>query len=286
VGGVVHNKKSTPTWRPEPIGAILLARAESVKVRFRDVVKGFPPVKKHLVLLAAVLGIACAPLSLFSQRPASAQPAVAFSSYAPAERILNLDTFKAQLKRYHECTCTCGCYAKDLDHQADRAIAFLRVRAAHRTPKEKLALVLDIDETTLSNWPEMIKADFAYDGTAFNAWVDTAQGSAIPGTLRLYREAQRLGVSVFFLTGRPETQKPPTEKNLRAQGFDNWQQLILRTPDQAALTAVAYKSAARATIAAQGYKIIESVGDQWSDLKGKPEAEFSVKYPNPFYLIP
>jgi hypothetical protein len=27
-------------------------------------------------------------------------------------------------------------------------------------------------------------------------------------------------------------------------------------------------------------------GDQWSDLKGKPEAEFSVKYPDPCYYIP
>ncbi|MGA2168667.1 MAG: hypothetical protein ABSG62_10675 [Terracidiphilus sp.] len=27
-------------------------------------------------------------------------------------------------------------------------------------------------------------------------------------------------------------------------------------------------------------------GDQWSDLKGKPEAEFSVKYPDPYYYIP
>ena len=39
-------------------------------------------------------------------------------------------------------------------------------------------------------------------------------------------------------------------------------------------------------IAAQGYTLALNVGDQWSDLKGKPEAEFSVKYPDPFYFIP
>ena len=32
-----------------------------------------------------------------------------FSSYAPAERILNLDDLKSQLKQYHSCTCKCGC---------------------------------------------------------------------------------------------------------------------------------------------------------------------------------
>jgi acid phosphatase len=173
-----------------------------------------------------------------------------------------------------------------LDTQADRAIAFLRGRAKANKDGKKLALVLDIDETTLSNWEEMQKADFAYDSKAFNAWVETAAAPAIPGTLRLYKEAQRMGVGVFFLTGRPEEQRPATEQNLRSQGFTNWQQLMLRTPEEKALSAEAYKSAERAKIAAQGYTIVESVGDQWSDLKGKPEAEYSVKYPNPFYLIP
>jgi predicted secreted acid phosphatase len=104
--------------------------------------------------------------------------------------------------------------------------------------------------------------------------------------LRLYQEAQKQGVSVFFLTGRPEMQRAATERNLRAQGFQSWQQLILRSSNQASATALEYKSAARVRIVAQGYTIALSVGDQWSDLKGKPEAEFSVKYPNPYYLIP
>src|SRR4029077_20772431 len=107
----------------------------------------------------------------------------------------NLDTLKYELKQYHACTCTCGCYAKDLDLEADRAIAFLRVRAARRRPDEKLALVLDIDETTLSNYEEMEKVGFAYDAKAFNAWEQLARAPAIPGTLRLFNEAKRLNVS-------------------------------------------------------------------------------------------
>ena len=133
----------------------------------------------------------------------------------------------------------------------------------------------------------MLKADFAYDGGVFDAWVQTAQAPAIPGTLRLYKEAQRLGVSVFFITGRPDDEREATERNLRAQGFDNWQQL-----DAAASAATEreprgeYKSGARAAIVAQGYTMVLNVGDQWSDLKGKPQAEFSVKYPDPYYFIP
>jgi predicted secreted acid phosphatase len=102
----------------------------------------------------------------------SAQPA--FSTDAAAERIPNLDTLKAELKQYHDCTCTCGCYAHDLDRQADAAIAFLRRRAAHKRAGEKLALVLDIDETTLSNYPQLLKEDFAYNKDAFDAWVQSA----------------------------------------------------------------------------------------------------------------
>lgn len=207
------------------------------------------------------------------------------SAYAPAERIPNLDALKAELKQYQACTCKCGCYSKDLDHQADRAIAFLRMRAAHPKPQQKLAMVLDIDETTLSNYEEMINADFGYIKAISDAWIETAKAPAIPGTLRLFNEAQRLGVTVFFITGRPESQRAATELNLHNQGFKDWQQLILRQPPQAHSTALAYKSAQREIIQQQGYKIILNVGDQWSDLKGAPEAEFSVKYPDPYYFL-
>lgn len=204
---------------------------------------------------------------------------------APSESIQNLDNVKADLKAYYECTGTHGCYARDLDIQADRAIAFLEHRALHPREGEKLAIVLDIDETTLSNYEEMVAADFAYDNDKFNAWIDSAKAPGLPATQRIYEEAQHLGVSVFFVTGRTESQRAATEKNLRAQGFDNWQELILRQPTEEKSKAIVYKPAARAHIVAEGYTIILNVGDQWSDLRGMPSAEFSVKYPDPFYII-
>jgi len=47
-----------------------------------------------------------------------------------------------------------------------------------------------------------------------------------------------------------------------------------------------FKSSARAVIAAQGYRMVLNVGDQWSDDKGEPQAEFFIKYPDPYYFIP
>ena len=239
-------------------------------------------VKRLAAILAALLVL------VFGLRPLPAQHALEpqFSTDAAAERIPNLDTLKKELREYHDCTCTCGCYAHDLDVQANRAIAYLRQRAAHRKPHEKLALILDIDDTTLSTYQEMLDADFAYNPTVFNAWLQKAQAPAIPGTLRLYKEAQRLGVSVFFITGRSVDEQAATESNLRAQGFDNWNLLLTRPADHGSQTIGAFKAAARGQIVAQGYTLALNVGDQWSDLKGKPEAEFSVKYPDPYYFIP
>lgn len=248
---------------------------------------------KHVLIfaiLSASLGASAAAgtaqQSATQVHPAAAsQPAARFAPVAPGERIANLDLFKTQLKQYHECTCKCGCYGHDLNVQAERAVAFLRRRTAHNTAGQRLAMVLDIDETTLSNYPEMLKNDFEYNSNAFDDWVNTASATAIPGTLNIYKEAQHLGVAVFFLTGRPEHEREATARNLRKQGFDTWQELILRSPAEAAPTAVQYKSAERAKIVSQGFRIILNVGDQWSDLQGKPEAEYSVKDPNPYYFI-
>jgi acid phosphatase len=233
----------------------------------------------------AIAALAVALTTGASSIPAQPQQPI-FSSDAAAERIPNLDLLKKEIRAYHDCTCTCGCYAHDVGLQADRAIAYLRRRSAHRRPNEKLALILDIDETALSNYVEETGADFAYKPDAFNAWVQSAQASAIPGTLRLYKEAQQLGVSIFFITGRTEPERAATEHNLRAQGFDNWKLLVMRPVSHGNQTVGAFKAMTRGEIAAQGYTLALNVGDQWSDLKGKPEAEYSVKYPDPFYFIP
>ncbi|HEY2466401.1 MAG TPA: HAD family acid phosphatase [Terracidiphilus sp.] len=213
-------------------------------------------------------------------------------SVAASESIPNLgplleraNALKVELRRYQTCSCTCGCYAKDLDIESDRAIDFLHTRAAHRRGSEKLALVLDIDETTLSNWAEMDDANFEYNSREFNAWIESAQAPAIPGTLQLYNEARKLGVAVFFLTGRPESQRAATEANLRLRGFGEWQQLIMRNAEQKDETALVFKSGERRKIIAAGFRVVLNVGDQWSDLRGAPEAEYSVKYPDPVYFV-
>ncbi len=60
----------------------------------------------------------------------------------------------------------------------------------------------------------------------------------------------------------------------------------MRPAANASQTVGAFKTVVRGQIAATGYTLALNVGDQWSDLKGKPEAEYPVKYPDPYYFIP
>jgi acid phosphatase len=166
------------------------------------------------------------------------------------------------------------------------AIAFLQRRVARAKPGEKLALVLDIDETSLSNWAEEMQDDFGYIAEDWNRWVEKKQAPAIEGTLRLYNEAQKHKVAVFFITGRTSAQEPATVENLKSAGYRDWAGLAMRGPNPSGQTVAQYKSGERKKIVDAGYRIILNVGDQMSDLTGRPQAELSVKLPNPFYYIP
>jgi predicted secreted acid phosphatase len=159
-----------------------------------------------------------------------------------------------------------------------------RVRAAHdHGHGKKLALVLDIDETSLSNYDAIQKDNFTF-GTNSQAEATAETGVKIPSTLELFNLAKQNGVAVFFITGRRENTRAHTESNLTREGYAGWQQLFLK-PDASTETTVQYKSGARAAIEGQGYRIVANVGDQYSDLAGGHE-DIGFKLANPFYFLP
>jgi acid phosphatase len=149
--------------------------------------------------------------------------------------------------------------------------------------RQKLALVLDIDETALSNYTAISADNFTY-GPNSQAEAVNQIGVAIQPTLKLYRDAQSRGIAVFFITGRPEAERQPTIENLQREGYSNWAGLTLKQPGTT-MTTVQYKSGARAAIEQQGYHIIANVGDQYSDLAGG-HADVAYKLANPFYFLP
>ena len=147
----------------------------------------------------------------------------------------------------------------------------------------KPAIVLDIDETSLSNYTAIVADGFTF-GPKSQAEATDEVGLAIKPTLKVFNDAKARGIAVFFITGRPEAQRDVTMHNLRREGFDNWDGLTLK-PAGSTLTTVAYKSGARAAIEQQGFHIIANIGDQYSDLAGD-HADRAFKMPNPFYFLP
>jgi acid phosphatase len=204
---------------------------------------------------------------------------------------INLGQLKQQLYFY---ACS-GVYDSDVAKVLADAQAYMEKRAG---AVSKPALVLDIDETSLSNLPQELANDFGYIPDAkcehlpqgpcgFNDWVNSARAKAIPGTLALFKAAKAHNVSVFFITGRYDDEKlrDVTIKNLQAAGYEGWAGLVLRPSTAGNMSIAGYKSSEREKIAAQGYSIIVNVGDQQSDLDGG-YAERAYKLPNPFYYLP
>jgi acid phosphatase len=183
-----------------------------------------------------------------------------------------------------------GRYAAEVDAVVSQALAWLETRAPS---VRKPAIVLDVDETSLSNWPayrangwvRIINGDCDLEKGPCNIrkWQESARAAALPATLALAQRAEQLGVAVFFITGRPADERAATEQNLREQGY-HFEGLVLR-PAGVFRSAVDFKAPARCAIEREGYTIVLSLGDQRSDLDGGC-SERGFKLPNPVYFLP
>jgi predicted secreted acid phosphatase len=187
-----------------------------------------------------------------------------------------------QIREYRDS----GDWAKAVAKQAKRAKAWLEKRTeAKRAPKQP-ALVLDIDETGLDNYPCLDeKGGIPYDSGIYAGCVVAYDAPAIKPILSLFERAKQLKVKVFFITGRPEPIRAGTLQNLRAAGYTGKYELILQPEGYDKDSMVPYKSGARRKIQRRGFKIIANVGDQQSDLKGG-FSERTYKLPNLIYLTP
>ncbi|HEX2440300.1 MAG TPA: HAD family acid phosphatase [Methylomirabilota bacterium] len=185
-----------------------------------------------------------------------------------------------------------GRYEADIARVAAEARQHLTTRLAGGG---KLAIVLDVDETALSNLPQLRANDWGFivNGPCADlprgpcglvAWIALAQAEPIRPVLELARFARERGVAVFFLTGRPERLRAATEANLKAAGYE-WTGVLLKPDTLSVPSAVDFKAVERKKLVEQGYVIAVNVGDQMSDLDGG-FAERTYKLPNPFYFVP
>jgi hypothetical protein len=213
----------------------------------------------------------------------------------------NISGLKSELL-YYGCS---GAYEREFHRVIDKAISYLNARAKKRG---KLALVLDIDETSLSNWEEIKVNDFGLieggpcelgDPDAggwrtplpqkpcgFGAWIRMSDAKPLD-TVRLFKAANDSKVAIFFITGRKDDEqhkvRDATVENLHKAGYAAWTDLMLEHANFTG-TVQEFKTARRKEIEVMGYTIIVNVGDQYSDLKGG-YAERVFKVPNPFYFV-
>jgi acid phosphatase len=205
---------------------------------------------------------------------------------------VNIGQLKLVLRDYRYC----GDYDKEFASKINEAKVFIQQKAPQT---EKPALVLDIDETSLSNWLEIEQDDFAFIpggpctlqvGNACGdlEWELSARAEALPATLDLFNAAKALNVTVFFITGRPDRSdlRAATIQNLRQAGYEGWHDLFMRPISSPGASVSDYKTRFRKHIQDDlHYHIIANVGDQQSDLVNGI-ADQAFKVPNPFYYIP
>jgi 5'-nucleotidase (lipoprotein e(P4) family) len=170
-------------------------------------------------------------------------------------------------------------------HEFDQAIAGARAACQRHLGEPNVAIVSDLDETLLDN--SSLENQHAATNDEFKAkfrqWV--AQGSAptLKPTADFLAWARDNGYAIFFVTGRRERERRATIENLLRDkiAYDG---LYLRANNDNR-SAEDVKTDMRKDIEEQGFKIIVSIGDQYSDLYGG-YAEDCEKLPNKMYYIP
>lgn len=230
----------------------------------------------------ATVSIALAPAGVASP-PAPPSPIV-----PPPVQPANIGDLKTQARAYYDS----GAYLTDLQNAAWPAIPWINDRAPQ---VDRPAVVFDIDETSLSNYEALDADDFGriisgpcalpQGPCGLQNWDQLAESTLIPPTMDVFSTARDRGVAVFFITGRPESQRAATERNLADVGYTGYTRLIMEPAGAQFDSAADFKAPQRRAIEDEGYTIVANLGDQPSDLDGG-YAERTFLLPNPFYRIP
>lgn len=255
---------------------------------------------------------------------ATAQPAITTSTPHSADQVTNIDVLRQQIRNYYGDPLGTGVfdpagnYAKEASSVARSGTQWLAAKQhdhgkGYKHGVATKAIVLDVDDTTLTTWNYEIASNWAYNPTTNAAYVTGQLFPATPGMVDMATRAAAEGYAIFYITGRPTSQEPATLGNLTSDGvgidagypapttLSDGEDGLFTKPDVTAYpdylkvacaddpsgkcTTIHYKSATREHIESLGYDIVANFGDQYSDLKGG-FADRTFKMPNPNYYLP
>jgi predicted secreted acid phosphatase len=178
-----------------------------------------------------------------------------------------------------------GAYERGVTEVIDSARSYIE---SHYKSVVHPAIVLDIDETSLSNLEFEYRYNFGYNHTLWNKWVAECLATPIKPTLELAKWAAQRHIAIFFIAGRTQLSSrlsnDPTVRNLRKVGYPKWAGLYFKDAKRK-MTIAEFKTSVRKEIAARGYTIVANISDQYSDLIGG-YSEASFKLPDPMYFTP
>ena len=187
-------------------------------------------------------------------------------------------------------------YAKQMKQIVAGAEAYLAKAALRYHGNGKPALVFDIDDTLLNTYDYTLAEQFGYTSASNLVWVDDAAFPAVFYMPQLVTFAAKHGYTIFYITGRPQSQTDATVKDLTSAGYaapaaghlflkPSTPPSYLKCAAAPTCTTIEYKSGTRQHISSLGYTIVADFGDQYSDLLGG-DAGHQVKLPNPMYYLP
>ncbi|KAH7422573.1 hypothetical protein KP509_12G015000 [Ceratopteris richardii] len=171
-------------------------------------------------------------------------------------------------------------YIKDFEAVIQSARNYLK--GLKTCSNENYTLVLDIDETALSNFLSPTqRVETFMSATPIKG----SQSIPLVPMLDLYNELSAANWHIIFLSERPTSAQNATVKDLLSAGFTRWTLLILRSENEASMTVKEYKSKKRMELEQKGYHIKSVIGDQWSDITGPATGDQRFKLPNPIYQV-
>jgi acid phosphatase len=193
-----------------------------------------------------------------------------------SNQLVNLRTSKDIVKDYYET----GKYNEEMNEVIkDAKGKFDKVEVENNS-----VVIFDVDETALDNYGLAKQMDFGYVYDLNKKWNEELKAPAIKETQDLYFYLLNKGFKIIFLTGRNSSEYDVTYKNLIQEGYSGFDTLITQSKEDQKLKSQEFKSKVRTELINQGYEIVGTVGDQWTDLNG-PYSGIQIKIPNYLYEI-
>lgn len=150
-----------------------------------------------------------------------------------------------------------------------------------------LAVVLDIDETSLNHYKALKEYDFPQGDNhkVWNECIFKTSGEPIKATLDFYRYCLAKGMKIFFVSARVADSIGATKSALNSAGYTQFENVFvfpkeITNYDPKQFTN--FKAERRAYIESLGFKIVLSLGDQSSDLSGG-YTQHTFQLPNYLY---